>query len=522
MSAGLRSKVRLPSGETEWFRVLRGVAQGAPESPWLYSNFINGLAEELVALGMGVLVGETRIPLLLYADDVVMLASNVQELRRMNEVATQYAFKHRFRFNGKKSAVMAFNANKALRCRVERKNRRLEFRVRYKYLGVDIPTNTENWNPHVVRVIANARNRSRDLLWLCRRDKGLRPRSAATLWKAIVRPMLEYAAELWAGDIAKEKVREAEKIQTDFARAVLGLTGVYGVPNVLVRAELGLEKLESRREKLRLGFWRRIRMARRDRAFYKVAEWRRRQVVAGEGQLGTRSWMRKTWELMSRRGLGREWAEPQMCQRVSKEAWKKRVYVVVEECFEGRREEELAMMESIGRYERTKSWERVDEESAVYSGEVGMLGAQVCEEYLDDVRERGATNLKLQCRAGCLPVMTRVMKVVGVPVEWGVCLMCDSGRAENIDHILLDCSAYKNQRKRLMHKVTEAVSAASRGEIGIEDMEREELIQIMMGRKVGSQEAARDIDHAFKRFLKRVWRSRKRVVKEVEKMLKGE
>ena len=139
-------------------------------------------------------------------------------------------------------------------------------------------------------------------------------------------------------------------------------------------------------------------MARRDRAFYKVAEWRRRQVVAGEGQLGTRSWMRKTWELMSRRGLGREWAEPQMCQRVSKEAWKKRVYVVVEECFEGRREEELAMMESIGRYERTKSWERVDEESAVYSGEVGMLGAQVCEEYLDDVRERGATNLKLQCR----------------------------------------------------------------------------------------------------------------------------
>ena len=79
------------------------------------------------------------------------------------------------------------------------------------------------------------------------------------------------------------------------------------------------------------------------------------------------------------------------------------------------------------------------------------------------MRERGATNLKLQCRAGCLPVMTRVMKEVGVPVEWGVCLMSDSGRAENIDHVLLDCSAYNNQRKRLMHKVAEAVSAASRG-----------------------------------------------------------
>ena len=73
------------------------------------------------------------------------------------------------------------------------------------------------------------------------------------LWKAIVRPMLEYAAELWAGEATREKVREAEKIQTDFARAVLGLTGEHGISNVFVRAELGLEKLESRREKLRLG-----------------------------------------------------------------------------------------------------------------------------------------------------------------------------------------------------------------------------------------------------------------------------
>jgi hypothetical protein len=51
MSAGLRSKVRLPSGETKWFEVLRGVAQGAPESPWLHSNFINGSAEELETIG---------------------------------------------------------------------------------------------------------------------------------------------------------------------------------------------------------------------------------------------------------------------------------------------------------------------------------------------------------------------------------------------------------------------------------------------------------------------------------------
>ncbi len=69
--------------------------------------------------------------------------------------------------------------------------------------------------------------------------------------------------------------------------------------------------------------------------------------------------------------MGREWAEPGLCQQVSKESWKKRVYDAVEECSEGRRREELAKMESMRRYEVVKSWERVDEDSAVYSGEVG-------------------------------------------------------------------------------------------------------------------------------------------------------
>jgi hypothetical protein len=52
-----KSKIRLPFGETEWFNISRGVAQGAVESPWLYSCFINGMAEELKSRGLGVQVG---------------------------------------------------------------------------------------------------------------------------------------------------------------------------------------------------------------------------------------------------------------------------------------------------------------------------------------------------------------------------------------------------------------------------------------------------------------------------------
>ena len=47
-----------------------------------------------------------------------------------------------------------------------------------------------------------------------------------------------------------------------------------------------------------------------------------------------------------------------------KEEWKERVYEEFEECYEGKNE-------IMGRYGRTKSWERVDEEHAEFTGEVG-------------------------------------------------------------------------------------------------------------------------------------------------------
>jgi hypothetical protein len=149
----------------------------------------------------------------MYADDIVLLATSIGELHRMNRVATQFAMKNRFRHNGDKSAVMVFNANKELRQKVREQRwvlsgERVEVKKKYKYLGVDVVTNLASWRTHMERVIAKARFRSNDLLWMCRGDKGLRPRSAMTLWKAIVRPILEYAAELWAGEIPLEMAKQ--------------------------------------------------------------------------------------------------------------------------------------------------------------------------------------------------------------------------------------------------------------------------------------------------------------------------
>ena len=106
MHKGITRRVMHPLGMTDWFEVERGVAQGAVESPWVYANFIDGLAQELKARGLGICIGGQRIPLLMYADDIVMLAATQQELMLMNRIASRFAQRHRFQFNGEKSGIM--------------------------------------------------------------------------------------------------------------------------------------------------------------------------------------------------------------------------------------------------------------------------------------------------------------------------------------------------------------------------------------------------------------------------------
>ena len=129
---------------------------------------------------------------------------------------------------------------------------RVQVKNKYKYIGVAILRNIADWRTHIARCITKAQRRSNDLLWVCRRDQGIRPRSAATLWKAIVRPVLEYAAELWACDIPKTLLGRIEKIQTDFTRSLLGLHNKRRSSNDFLRSELGLELLQGTGEEYML------------------------------------------------------------------------------------------------------------------------------------------------------------------------------------------------------------------------------------------------------------------------------
>jgi len=513
MAANPKSKIRLPFGETEYFRVSRGVAQGAVESPFLYACFINGLAEELKNKGMGIIIAGKRTPLLMYADDVVFLAGSVKELREMNQVVTDYARRNRYQLNGEKSAVMAFGADAATTRDVEEEDWRLSGEVvkvldTYKYLGVDVVDNVRDWTKYFNRAIAKATRVSEDLEWACRRAGGLRPRAAAALWKAIARPVLEYSAEIWAGDLPAPTVARAEAVQTNFARSMLGLVGCQSISNDALRAEMGMEKLTSRWVKLRLGYWRRLHVASGERTLAAISSLRRKHLL-WEYKGASEGWMGTTRDLLVKHGLYSHWLDPKLCTLQEKGDWKELVYEAVEGAEDGALRARFAAMTgaSAARYARVKNWDKTESEFAVLSGETGRRGAQVIEPYLDDRAEHVGTRLKLMCRLGCLPTMERVAREEKLPPREGRCRLCSMGTVETTDHLLLVCPTHDRHRKKMLAGVEAALASAGRPELA--GMPEVEQADTLLGKSTGAVCPDDTINRHVTRFLKKAWRGRK-------------
>ncbi len=68
------SCVQLNGQLTDWFEVTSGVRQGDSLSPILFASCINGMSDEVVSINAGVFIGGNQLHMLLYADDIVLIA----------------------------------------------------------------------------------------------------------------------------------------------------------------------------------------------------------------------------------------------------------------------------------------------------------------------------------------------------------------------------------------------------------------------------------------------------------------
>ncbi|VDH97472.1 Hypothetical predicted protein [Mytilus galloprovincialis] len=86
----LKCTVRIKSDQTPWFSVDAGVKQACIPSPTLFSVYINTLADRINSLECGVHIDDFRLSVLLYADDISLIAPDKESLQRMLNVVTEW------------------------------------------------------------------------------------------------------------------------------------------------------------------------------------------------------------------------------------------------------------------------------------------------------------------------------------------------------------------------------------------------------------------------------------------------
>ena len=107
----VQSCVLVEGVTTRWFEVEVGVRQGCVVSPIFFSIFVDGLARKIKESGLGVEIegGEQEnLGLLMYADDIVLIAKNEKDLQNMIDIVVKYSHKWRFELNSKKTEIVIF------------------------------------------------------------------------------------------------------------------------------------------------------------------------------------------------------------------------------------------------------------------------------------------------------------------------------------------------------------------------------------------------------------------------------
>ena len=78
-----KATIRLSGKYTETFATKYGIRQGDVLAPIMFTLFVNDLAEEVKGNGYGVDISNGKLSILLYADDIAVVASSEEELQAM-------------------------------------------------------------------------------------------------------------------------------------------------------------------------------------------------------------------------------------------------------------------------------------------------------------------------------------------------------------------------------------------------------------------------------------------------------
>ena len=234
-------RVVVNGSESETIDVISGVPQGSVLGPLLFLIYVNDLCAITLSTGSKVTM---------YADDLVLHKVVDAEtafigLQKDIDNIVQWSRSNKVKLNKSKCKVMLFSHKRHAMPPVFIENEQIEQVYTYKYLGVTI-TPTLKWDEHIDQLCLRAKKLLGYLYRIFYRN--VQPSSLCDLFTALIRPILEYASQVWDPYTLKNK----HKIESLQKYALRICSGRWSASYEELLDLFELPTLASRREYLRV------------------------------------------------------------------------------------------------------------------------------------------------------------------------------------------------------------------------------------------------------------------------------
>ena len=427
------SAVRVNGFLTDCFPVDIGVKQGCLLSPLLFALFVDDLANEIKSLGLGVRFAVGRLSVLLYADDIVLLAESEHDLQLLLDTVNVWCRRWRVELNRNKTQVVHFRTKASPPSEVVFTCGALDLNLTpsYKYLGLVLHEHLDM--SVTAKAIAQSASRALGLvISKCKANGGVPYKIYTKLYDALVRPVLEYGAGIYG-------CQEYSAINAVHNRACRFFMGVGRyTPSLAVRGDMGWTLPGHRQWVCVIRLWCHLCSISNLRLPRRVFLWSELQPAR------YKSWCTVVKKQLSDLGLNN------LCNTALAHSQKHILHNV----------DELLKAS----YERTW-YDKVSSDRGSTPGARNKLRTYknfkksiAPEHYLQlplNSRDRRAL---AQLRCGVAPLQIELGRHRNIPLEDRICEFCDLNKIEDELHFIIECPLYCDLRSVLFKHACDIVA----------------------------------------------------------------
>jgi hypothetical protein len=408
------SCIRINNKLTDWFDCKTGVKQGDNLSPTLFSIFINDLVKEINDLDLGIPLNHSRISILLYADDIVLLAKNEQDLQTMLNKLKEWCKQWRVLVNTNKSKCIHFRKGRTQRSDFVFTigENILQTVETYKYLGVifhekgSFTHNSDALSKGAGRALGSLISKVYKL-------KNFGFKTYTKLYESCVIPILDYSASVWG-------FKHYQTIDNVQNRAMRFFLGVHRfTPTLALIGDTGWLPSMYRRWLIMIRYWNRLLSLDNSRLT--------KQAFELDYSICDKNWCSEIKSILLKLNFNTQYENKTIVNYI--EAKEKIISYYSSIWYQ-----DVQMVPKLRTYRTFKTNFK-------------------CEEYMSLNLKRNERSLLAQFRCGILPLRIETGRYVGEEPVNRTCNLCNSQSIEDETHFLVECTAYHDIRNYIFQNI---------------------------------------------------------------------